>query len=63
MKVNDPSSIFEACDGNVVVFSKIVLSYFRRLRDLYLFQKEGRITITGDDSATPSTREARPEGS
>jgi len=37
--------ILKASGDNTIIFSKIILSYYRRLRDLVNFQKEGRITL------------------
>lgn len=35
--------LLRACDSNVAVFAKLVLSYFRRVRGLALFYVEGRV--------------------
>lgn len=37
------NSLYEACDKKSVLFIKIVLSVYRRARDLYAFHAEGRV--------------------
>jgi hypothetical protein len=44
MGVPKVDQIFEACDANILVFSKVILSIFRRLQELYMFHAEGRVT-------------------
>ena len=43
MKIGRESEIFEACDRVVLVFAKVVLSIFRRGKELYTFHAEGRV--------------------
>ena len=43
MRVPKADEIHEACDRNALVHAKVVLSIFRRVRDLYNFHDEGRI--------------------
>lgn len=35
--------LFAACDKNVLVFAKVILSIYRRANELYKFQAEGRV--------------------
>lgn len=47
--------IFDLCDDNIVVYSKVILSLFRRARDLFIFHAEGRVrpellTSTSDEA-------------
>jgi hypothetical protein len=37
--------IFMACDDNVLIFCKLILSIYRRARDLYAFRAEGRLQL------------------
>jgi len=46
--VENPASFFELCGRNTLVFSKIVLSVFRRVKDLQTFHAQGRVTVTSD---------------
>lgn len=41
--LHNVSFILEACENNVVVFAKVVLSFSRRIRDLARFYVEGRV--------------------
>lgn len=41
--IEDPDALLELCGDNVLIFSKIALSFFRRARDLYAFHAEGRV--------------------
>ncbi|WP_157344838.1 hypothetical protein [Bradyrhizobium pachyrhizi] len=41
--LSNPESMFAACDNNVIVFAKVVLSFSRRVRDLTRFYVEGRV--------------------
>jgi len=43
MQIDKVDLIFAACDENVLVFSKVFLSIYRRSMALYSFQEEGRI--------------------
>ncbi|MGQ4273541.1 hypothetical protein [Terrihabitans sp. B22-R8] len=45
MKVNHTAELLAACGGNAAIFAKVILSYYRRLRDLHDFQQQGRLTI------------------
>jgi hypothetical protein len=50
MDMEKPQQILALCDENILVFSKVVLSFYRRARDLYLFHAQGRVqTSDGDD--------------
>lgn len=42
--LEEVGEIYDACQRNTVVFLKVVLSIYRRARDLQLFHAEGRIT-------------------
>jgi hypothetical protein len=44
MQIPNYSLIFSECDSNVVIFSKLILSYCRRLSDVAKFYAEGRVT-------------------
>ncbi|GAA0026814.1 hypothetical protein [Bradyrhizobium ottawaense] len=48
LNIADPSEVLSLCDGNELVYAKVVLSLFRRARDLYLFHAEGRVQLRGD---------------
>ena len=39
--------ILELCDNNVLVFAKVILSFYRRAKDFYLFHAEGRVQSEG----------------
>ncbi len=41
-------AIFRSVERDVIVFAKIILSYYRRIKSFVEFQFEGRITITRD---------------
>lgn len=41
--VDDPLPMFDLCDRNVLVYTKVSLSFYRRARDLYAFHSEGRV--------------------
>ena len=43
MKLEKINDIFLACDENVLIFSKVMLSIYRRARDLYMFHAESRV--------------------
>ena len=44
--IKNKDRLFEACGENLLIFTKVILSYFRRLKDLVVFQNEGRLTIS-----------------
>jgi hypothetical protein len=46
MNVSDPDEILDLCNENVLVYCKVILSLFRRARDLFLFHAEGRVTVS-----------------
>lgn len=48
-------SLFISCNRNTLVFSKVILSYFRRVRDLCSFQREGRVTFEPPTASSAST--------
>ncbi|MDA9491618.1 hypothetical protein XI08_21675 [Bradyrhizobium sp. CCBAU 11361] len=50
LNIADTEEVFELCDQNELVYAKVVLSLFRRARDLYLFHAEGRVQLQGDAS-------------
>ncbi len=41
----DHAKLFSLCGDNILAFSKVVLSLFRRARDLHFFIKEGRVRL------------------
>jgi hypothetical protein len=43
MQLERVEEIFAACDHNVLVFAKVILSIFRRGNELYKFHAEGRV--------------------
>jgi hypothetical protein len=43
MGMENFQELFEACAGNVLVFAKLVLSIYRRGRDLFKYQDEARV--------------------
>jgi hypothetical protein len=43
LQVDLVNEIYEACERNTLVFSKVILSIYRRANELYKFQAEGRI--------------------
>src|ERR1700730_7213311 len=45
MRLEKIDDLFQACDGNVQVFCKVVLSIYRRAHELYTFHAEGRVQI------------------
>lgn len=45
LAIVDTDGLLDVCDNNVPVFIKIVLSYYRRGRDLHKFYAEGRISL------------------
>ncbi|MCW6511526.1 hypothetical protein [Lichenifustis flavocetrariae] len=56
MKISDAGRVLDACQSNVLIFTKIIMSYYRRLRDLNDFQREGRLSVNSPLAAsTPST--------
>ena len=56
LNICKPNIIYRATDRNVLVFAKIMLSYYRRVRDLVMFEQQGRITFEGLGAAnSPST--------
>jgi hypothetical protein len=46
MQIERLDAIFDACRNNVLVFSKLILSVFRRADELYRFLAEGRVQRT-----------------
>jgi hypothetical protein len=50
LRLRDPDIVLGECDGNVNIFSKVILSYYRRTRDLFMFYKEGRLVSASKDS-------------
>ncbi len=63
--VDEPDELLQLCSMNALIFIKIVLSYYRRGRDLSKFQAEGRVqqpanaenptTVTMPDASKPPT--------
>jgi hypothetical protein len=43
MQLERIDQIFEACDDNTLVFAKVMLSIFRRAKEVYMFHAEGRV--------------------
>ena len=43
LRLENVDKIRSACDGNTLVFCKVVLSIFRRANELYKFHAEGRV--------------------
>jgi hypothetical protein len=43
MRLERIDEIYDACDSNVLVFAKLVLSIYRRANELYMFHAEGRV--------------------
>lgn len=43
MGLSDTQALYEASGRKTIVYSKIVLSIYRRLKEVYLFHEEGRI--------------------
>lgn len=43
MQLERVDEIYDACDRNVLVFAKVILSVFRRGNELYKFHAEGRV--------------------
>lgn len=43
MNIPNPKEIYSVCAENTVVYAKVILSFFRRARAIYLFQVEGRV--------------------
>lgn len=61
---NAESVLTDACDGNVLVFAKLILSYYRRLKGIADFFIEGRVSVkqmpeTIRDGASASSHSAR----
>jgi hypothetical protein len=46
LKIESVEEIFKAASSNVLVFAKLILSIYRRARELYMFEAEGRIQRT-----------------
>ena len=42
--ISDLDGMYDMCSGNTSIFAKVVLSYYRRGRDLYSFQAQGRVS-------------------
>jgi hypothetical protein len=45
MKIEKIDELYEACDRNIQVFCKVILSVYRRAHELYTFHAEGRVQI------------------
>jgi hypothetical protein len=43
MRIDQKSSIYLACDSNVLVYAKVILSIYRRAKELHTFHAEGRV--------------------
>lgn len=43
MQLERQQDILAACDDNTLVFAKVIMSIFRRAKDLHAFQAEGRV--------------------
>lgn len=43
MNISGIEDIYDACNRNVLVFSKLILSIYRRANELYRFRAEGRV--------------------
>jgi hypothetical protein len=43
MRIEQAEQLYEACDRNVLVYTKVVLSIYRRANEVYVFHAEGRI--------------------
>jgi hypothetical protein len=43
MRIEQAEQLYEACDRNVLVYTKVILSIYRRANEVYLFHAEGRI--------------------
>ncbi|KQT05874.1 MULTISPECIES: hypothetical protein [unclassified Bradyrhizobium] len=43
MGIDKVDELYAVCDSNTLVFSKVVLSIFRRANELYLYYAEGRV--------------------
>jgi hypothetical protein len=43
MKLDRVDEIYDACDQNVLIFTKVILSVFRRADELYTYHAEGRV--------------------
>lgn len=60
MHLEKVSEIFAACDKDVAVFAKVVLSVYRRARELHVFQAEGRVQSVPDTAPSASVSEETP---
>lgn len=49
MRIDARERIFLACEKNTVVYAKVLLSLYRRSRDLYLTSAQGRATMMSVD--------------
>ncbi|TXM96239.1 hypothetical protein FV242_33880 [Methylobacterium sp. WL64] len=49
MGVDNPEMLFDMCGKSTTIYAKIVLSVFRRGRDLHKFYAEGRVQ-TGEEA-------------
>jgi len=45
--INDPGLLLLVCSEDLVVFSKVTLSFFRRAKELHAFHSEGRVDAKG----------------
>ena len=43
--VDDSQDLYEMCGSDTAVFCKVILSYYRRARDLHKFYAEGRVSL------------------
>jgi hypothetical protein len=50
----DSDSLLELCDDNPIVFAKISLSIYRRIKALQTFQAEGRVKVDVVSASSPS---------
>lgn len=47
--VDAPDQILDLCNRDVVIYSKITLSFYRRARDLHAFHAEGRVAANKNE--------------
>jgi hypothetical protein len=51
LKIDNSTAVFQASAQNVLVYAKIIMAHYRRVRDLYMFMAEGRLTLTAQNAA------------
>ncbi|MBF0137703.1 MAG: hypothetical protein HQL65_15825 [Magnetococcales bacterium] len=51
LEMNEHETFFASCDNNVLVYSKLVLSIYRRINGIHNFISEGRVEIVKDSVA------------